>query len=54
MFGFDSFTVAVLGSAIVVLVVFALMILFDKGKPSESTATVPPKVAAPAKAAGKR
>jgi hypothetical protein len=50
MFGFDSFTLAVLGSALVVLAVFAILILVDKGKP----ATAPAPVSAPAKVAGKR
>jgi len=56
MFGLDSFTLAVLGSAIVVLVVFALMIVMDKGKqPVTPPASVPGRVAgAPAKASGKR
>lgn len=48
MLGFDSFTIAVLGSAVAVLVVFAVMILLDKGKPD-----IPP-ASAPAKFAGKR
>jgi hypothetical protein len=48
MFGFDSFTLAVLGSALVVLVVFGLLIAVDKGKPE------PAPVRAPAKVAGKR
>ena len=48
MLGFDSFTIAVLGSAAAVLVVFAVMMLLDKGKPN-----VPP-ASAPAKVAGKR
>jgi len=48
MFGFDSFTLAVLGSAVVVLVVFAILILVDKGK------SAPAPVSAPAKVAGKR
>jgi hypothetical protein len=48
MFGFDSFTLAVLGSGLAVLVVFGLMILWDKGK------LAAPPVSAPAKAGGKR
>jgi len=48
MFGFDSFTLAVLGSAVAVLVIFAVMMLIDKGKPE-----LPP-ASAPAKVAGKR
>lgn len=48
MFGFDSFTLAVLLSALTVLVVFGLLILWDKGKPAA------PPVSAPAKAGAKR
>jgi hypothetical protein len=48
MFGFDSFTIAVLAGAAVVLLIFVLMTLFDKGKP------VPPPTSAPAKGSGKR
>jgi hypothetical protein len=59
MGGFDSFTLAVLGSAIVVIVVFALMIFLDKGKPPappvlSAPAKVTPAKVAPAKVAGKR
>ena len=48
MGSFDSFTIAVLASAVVVLVVFGLMIILDKGK------AVAPPASAPAKVAGKR
>jgi hypothetical protein len=51
--GFDSFTLAVLVSALAVIVVFALMIVMDKGKPSAPPAGAPAKIA-PAKATGKR
>ena len=44
----DNFTIAVLVGAAVVILVFGMMLLFDKGKPS-----VPP-ASAPAKIAGKR
>jgi hypothetical protein len=55
MFGFDSFTLAVLGSAAAVMLVFALMILIDKGKTDVSPVGAPAKVAnAPAKVGGKR
>ena len=49
MFGFDSFTLAVLGSALGVLVVFGLLIAVDKGGKPE-----PAPVRAPAKVGGKR
>jgi hypothetical protein len=52
--GFDSFTLAVLGSAVVVIVIFALMIVLDKGKPSAPPAASAPAKVAPAKVAGKR
>ena len=48
MSGFDSFTIAVLVSGLVVIVVFGLMIVLDKGK------RVAPPASAPAKVAGKR
>lgn len=54
MFGFDSFTIAVLGSGLVVLVVFAVLIMVDKGKPASTSASTPAPVNAPAKVAGKR
>jgi hypothetical protein len=59
MGNFDSFTLAVLGSALVVIVVFALMIVLDRGKQSPPPASVPaakvaPAKVAPAKVAGKR
>jgi hypothetical protein len=59
MGGFDSFTLAVLGSALVVILVFASMMVLDKGKPSAPPASVPaakvaPAKVAPAKVAGKR
>jgi hypothetical protein len=44
----DSFTIAVLSGAGLVILVFGIMIVMDKGKPS-----VPP-ASAPAKVAGKR
>ena len=44
----DSFTIAVLASAVVVILIFGLMMVMDKGKP-----TVPP-ASSPAKVAGKR
>lgn len=44
----DSFAIAVLSGAALVIVIFAIMIVMDKGKPS-----VPP-ASAPAKVAGKR
>jgi hypothetical protein len=47
MAGWDSFTIAVLAGAALVLVVFVAMIILDKGKPAV------PVAAAPAKA-GKR
>jgi hypothetical protein len=49
MGGFDSFTLAVLGSALGVILVFAVMMIFDKGK-----VAAPPPASAPAKVAGKR
>ena len=48
MSGFDSFTIAVLVSGFVVIIVFGLMIVLDKGK------RVAPPASAPAKVAGKR
>jgi hypothetical protein len=50
----DSFTLAVLGSALVVIVVFGLLMVVDKGKPSAPPANVPAAKVAPAKVAGKR
>jgi len=47
MAGWDSFTIAVLAGAVLVVVVFVIMIVIDKGKPAV------PATAAPAKA-GKR
>jgi len=54
MGGFDSFTLAVLGSALGVIVIFALLMVLDKGKPSAPLASVPAAKVAPAKVAGKR
>ena len=54
MGGFDSFTLAVLGSALAVIVVFALMMVLDKGKPVAPPASAPAAKVAPAKVAGKR
>jgi hypothetical protein len=58
MGGFDSFTLAVLGSAAFVVLIFALMMVMDKGRPSappdSAAAKVPPAKVAPAKVAGKR
>jgi hypothetical protein len=48
MGSFDSFTIAVLASAVVVVVVFGLMIILDKGRAAT------PSASAPAKVAGKR
>lgn len=48
MFGFDSFTIAVLAGALVVLLIFALMVVFDKGRPAAAQSSTPTK------AAGKR
>jgi hypothetical protein len=48
MGNFDSFTLAVLGGALVVILVFGLMIVLDKGKRPA------PPASAPAKVAGKR
>ena len=45
MENFDSFTIAVLSSAVVVVLVFVLMIIVDKGKPAVSPASAPAKVA---------
>jgi hypothetical protein len=53
MGGFDSFTLAVLVGALLVVLVFAAMMVLDKGKPSAPPAGAPAKVA-PAKVAGKR
>ena len=53
MGGFDSFTLAVLVSALLVILVFAAMMVVDKGKPSAPPVGAPAKVA-PAKVAGKR
>ena len=48
MGSFDSFTLAILGGALVVIVIFGLLIALDKGK-----APAPPAPSnAPAKAAG--
>jgi hypothetical protein len=44
----DSFVLAVIGGAVGVILIFGLLILVDKGKPS------PPPASAPAKVAGKR
>ena len=44
----DSFVIAVLAGGVGVIVVFVLMIVLDKGKPSS------PPAGAPAKVAGKR
>jgi hypothetical protein len=41
----DSFVIAVLIGAGVVVLVFGLMIVIDKGKPVTSSATTPAKVA---------
>ena len=41
----DSFVIAVLVGGGVVVLVFALMIVLDKGKPAASSATAPAKVA---------
>ena len=41
----DNFTIAVLASGAVVFVVFALMIVLDKGKPETPPASAPGKVA---------
>ena len=54
MGGFDSFTLAVLGSALGVIVIFALLMVLDKGRPSAPLASVPAAKVAPAKVAGKR
>ena len=55
MGGFDSFTLAVLASALLVIVIFAAMMVLDKGRPAAPPSTGPaPAKAAPAKVAGKR
>lgn len=41
----DSFAIAVLVGAAVVILVFGLMIVLDKGTPARSTASAPAKVA---------
>ena len=48
MEGFDSFTIAVLTGAALLLIIFGLMIVMDKGQ-----RPVPP-ASAPGKVAGKR
>jgi hypothetical protein len=44
----DSFTIAVLAGAALVILVFGVMMVFDKGKPPAAP------VSAPVKASGKR
>jgi len=48
MGGFDSFTLAVLGSALLILLIFCLMLIVDKGRQP------PPPASAIGKGAGKR
>jgi hypothetical protein len=54
MGGFDSFTLAVLGSAALILLIFGVMLVVDKGRDPSRAPAPPPPANAPRKVAGKR